>query len=339
MWANDTTQYLGSITATGGELAGDGGAVEVSGKQTLLFAGAVDTSAPNGRMGSLLLDPENIVIVNGSNAADDDQLVDYSITADEGDDLFTISERTLSRLAVNSTLTLEANNDITVEPLLDQVLAFRPGTGAITLIADANGNGIGDFIMSDPDTTLIAPGRDVSISGVNLLLGDLNTSALFQGGTITLSATGSVVTKNIDTHAPQAASQSGNVNITAANITTQDIFTQSPGQSGNVTLVGEIGDVVTGELLTDSVGGIAGSVELSAANRIQVAGEVVQSLPAPEAEIPKAEILAPPVLPENPTPIDSPTVEASSPFDGTALAAAGLSEDGLARVAEGRAEY
>ncbi|HYH43359.1 MAG TPA: filamentous hemagglutinin N-terminal domain-containing protein, partial [Burkholderiales bacterium] len=57
LWADDSTHFAGSISARGGERSGDGGFAEVSGKGTLDFRGRADTRAPNGRAGTLLLDP------------------------------------------------------------------------------------------------------------------------------------------------------------------------------------------------------------------------------------------------------------------------------------------
>ena len=45
VWADATTQFYGSITARGGASGGDGGLVEVSGKEYLRFHGTVDVSA------------------------------------------------------------------------------------------------------------------------------------------------------------------------------------------------------------------------------------------------------------------------------------------------------
>lgn len=66
IWADNDTQFAGQISARGGATAGNGGFVEVSGKQTLTYNGAVDTTAPNGRTGTLLLDPFDFEI-NASN--------------------------------------------------------------------------------------------------------------------------------------------------------------------------------------------------------------------------------------------------------------------------------
>ncbi|TAJ78426.1 MAG: filamentous hemagglutinin N-terminal domain-containing protein, partial [Gallionellaceae bacterium] len=69
VWSDNTTQFSGNISARGGAKGGNGGWVEVSGKQTLNYMGLVDTSAAKGQMGSLLLDPMNITISTAVNTA------------------------------------------------------------------------------------------------------------------------------------------------------------------------------------------------------------------------------------------------------------------------------
>ena len=67
-WSDGTTRVYGSISARGGAQSGDGGLVETSG-HTLDMRGRVDTRAPNGRTGTLLLDPTNIYIANDQASA------------------------------------------------------------------------------------------------------------------------------------------------------------------------------------------------------------------------------------------------------------------------------
>lgn len=65
IWADGYTDYGGSLSARGGRLGGDGGFAEVSGHRMLGFHGSVDTRAPLGKIGTLLLDPDSVTI-NGS---------------------------------------------------------------------------------------------------------------------------------------------------------------------------------------------------------------------------------------------------------------------------------
>ncbi|HRO10391.1 filamentous hemagglutinin N-terminal domain-containing protein [Amaricoccus sp.] len=66
VWSDGHTRFDGRISARGGPLGGDGGMAEVSGKARLSFTGIADLSAPRGALGTLLLDPGNIVISDGA---------------------------------------------------------------------------------------------------------------------------------------------------------------------------------------------------------------------------------------------------------------------------------
>ncbi|MFP5272126.1 CHAT domain-containing protein [Coleofasciculus sp.] len=68
LWSDEITQFLGNISARGGFNSGDGGFVEVSGKQVLNFQGVADLLAPAGNVGTLLLDPTNITISTATNS-------------------------------------------------------------------------------------------------------------------------------------------------------------------------------------------------------------------------------------------------------------------------------
>ncbi len=65
VWSDHETDFKGSAATRGGLQAGNGGLVEVSGKEILRFTGNVDVGAPGGEAGTLLLDPRFIFIVNG----------------------------------------------------------------------------------------------------------------------------------------------------------------------------------------------------------------------------------------------------------------------------------
>ncbi|MDP9196732.1 MAG: filamentous hemagglutinin N-terminal domain-containing protein, partial [Pseudomonadota bacterium] len=61
-WGARENNFQGHIQAKGGAEGGDGGFIEVSSHDDLKFNGTVDTTAPLGETGTLLLDPTNITI-------------------------------------------------------------------------------------------------------------------------------------------------------------------------------------------------------------------------------------------------------------------------------------
>ncbi|MEN9280799.1 MAG: filamentous hemagglutinin N-terminal domain-containing protein, partial [Gloeomargarita sp. DG_1_4_bins_134] len=69
VWADGTTKFEGMLSAQGGELAGNGGFAEISGKDHLLMTGFADLSATNGKFGTLLLDPGSVTIQDGADTA------------------------------------------------------------------------------------------------------------------------------------------------------------------------------------------------------------------------------------------------------------------------------
>ncbi len=217
-WANNTTRFDGNITARGGTESGNGGLVEVSGKKNLSFRGNVDVSAVNGQSGSIFLDPENIIIGNSSNA--------------------TISETTLENTTGN--ITLEASDNITIEDLASNILEFKaPLTTSITFTAGGN------FAMN-PNDTIFAPGKVVTITAKNIVAGNINTADkalplsettqkpddFVTGGEINLTAT------NGDINAGRL-SATNNINLNAQQ-NQLIIF----GSQGNVFIAADRGDII-----------------------------------------------------------------------------------------------
>lgn len=66
VWADDTTRSSGLLSARGGEHGGNGGFIEVSGKNLLSYNSVADTRAPLGLTGTLLLDPTSINLIAGA---------------------------------------------------------------------------------------------------------------------------------------------------------------------------------------------------------------------------------------------------------------------------------
>jgi filamentous hemagglutinin family protein len=188
VWADQTTQFGGTITARGGATSGDGGFVEVSGKENLLYRGIVDTTAPKGTIGTFLLDPADIFIQAGIGTSG---FTGQTLFADPGPTTIYQSELEGAGFA-NTNLLLQATNSITFDPAI-AAFVFQPGAGSITFQA-------GGTIAMAPTTALIASTRDVTFIGGTLsLLGTINTSAFIgptfafgRGGNITLQATGNI---------------------------------------------------------------------------------------------------------------------------------------------------
>ena len=65
VWSDMDTMVLGNVNATPGLLAGDGGFVEISSGGNLSYAATVATGSGN-RLGSVLLDPKNIIIASST---------------------------------------------------------------------------------------------------------------------------------------------------------------------------------------------------------------------------------------------------------------------------------
>ncbi|MGD2182245.1 CHAT domain-containing protein [Lusitaniella coriacea] len=134
VWADETTGFFGNITAQGGANGGNGGFVEVSGAQNLSFQGFVDTSAPLGSNGTLLLDPTNITIVAGAtpnppNAGDGT----WARMEDIGDQ--TIGADAIAALLEMGDLILQASGDINVNATITYT-----GSTARSLTLDASGS-------------------------------------------------------------------------------------------------------------------------------------------------------------------------------------------------------
>ncbi|MDJ0735800.1 MAG: filamentous hemagglutinin N-terminal domain-containing protein [Nostocaceae cyanobacterium] len=228
VWADEVTGFYGNISARGGSASGNGGFVEVSGKEQLIFRGNVDTSALSGFTGTLLLDPTNIIIADGTgdeggdgtdNFAGNNSGIAGSILSTPLSEIndtapTTIYESELEGLPGDTNIVLQATNDITVNDLSDNQLNFAGGTGAIAFTADADGDGVGNFVMEDKVDTIRTNGRNIAISGANLTLGNIYTVA-DNGGSTKLNATnGSISANNINTSS--SLSSPGEIIINAA---------------------------------------------------------------------------------------------------------------------------
>ncbi len=267
LWADGATAFYGEITAAGGSVAGDGGFVEVSGQETLVYRGTVTAIAPNGQIGTLLLDPTDVTIRNGTVDGDDSdgsafQLTEFTFAAADAIPTV-IYESELENSPGNIDLGIRASNNIVLEDLADDALTFftdPANPGSITFEA---GN---EFRFADSNDAIVAPRRSLTITANSINAGILNTSESGSfGGNVTLNATGNVSTGDVITQGNSSGERSGDVTITGSNIQTGHIdagggFTDS----SRVELTATTGDIVV-ETITAGGGGL----EINAVRRFQ----------------------------------------------------------------------
>ncbi|MFM9265658.1 CHAT domain-containing protein [Tychonema sp. BBK16] len=263
VWADNTAAFLGRISARGVSstpgTSGVGGFVEVSGKQRLVFNGTVDTTGTNG-LGTLLLDPENIVITDAATGADDATIVGnnnilatttsqrqnvsgqqqnnsgVSLTSQQQNSdgaSLTISATALESMSATANVVLEALNNITIADLGDNQLSFQATTGSVTFRADADRSGTGAFSMNPQDRISTAGGA-IAIFGSQITAGNLSSN----GGNISLTSPGSTVVNNISTSNLNTGN-SGNVLLEGLNITTLNLETTGSKNAGNVSLTAQ----------------------------------------------------------------------------------------------------
>ncbi|MGL5083452.1 MAG: CHAT domain-containing protein [Microcoleaceae cyanobacterium] len=250
IWSEEATQFSGQIQARGTV----GGFAELSSRGNLAVAGNVDLSGANGTVGTLLLDPENIIIVDvGESDPSQDVFFDNSILADAEPREVTLSESTLENLAETADVVLEAKDDIRVNNLTDNELNLRTTTGTVTFQADADGNGQGSFTM-DMGDTLRTQGGELRITGAAIEAGNLFT----QGGGITLTVNGGDLTTGILSTANPTGS-GGDITLNALGIiTTHSLLTNGVSRSGTLAITGG-SEITTAEISTQATGSATGN--------------------------------------------------------------------------------
>ncbi|NEZ58701.1 CHAT domain-containing protein [Adonisia turfae] len=282
-WADGETIFFGEVTARGGSEFGDGGLVEISGKESLLFQGDVDTSASYGSAGTLLFDPININIVDNSSGGLNDSEIDNDGTILSSDGIgvsFTISEETLEDLSEDTNITLQALEDIVIEDLADNVLAFADGPGgSIIFTADADGDGSGDFSMDNSDTIRVQA-RDITIQGQTLTVGNIDTRVRTDGGRsgdinleanadinvvgtgVIIDSDGSLLDGSVGTPGIQRVSLASFVGVSIT----------GGGTAGNISIVSQNGSIDTTSAQVDATSsgtfGAGGNITIQAEGNI-----------------------------------------------------------------------
>ena len=287
VWSNLNTRFLGTIVAKGGNLSGDGGFVEVSGKQNLDYRGNVNTLAPNGKIGTLLLDPTDINVVPSSTGpgffgglADVDQFSDPDTTFQPGN-LLNVGLIN----GANSNVILQATNNINFSTPVNignpnVGLTAQAGNnininnanitlqgGNLTLIANDAAFASGTGSVNITNSVIQTRGGNLSIQGVNANLSNatLRTSSLSMAGVsgnVNINVTGNISAATSDLISGillGLSGTSGKVNLNAGgDISIQRILSgadlSSNGNSGNIAIVAGGNFISTGELTSGSNG-------------------------------------------------------------------------------------
>jgi len=144
VWSDQRTEFYGNVSARGGSLSGNGGLMEVSGKNELVFAGMADAGATNGQAGQLLLDPKNIII-DDSVSGRSFQLLDPNPNA---------GNRFGSRAVLSDgNIVVSSPFDDLIATDTGAVYLFNPDTGA--LLGSINGANANDRFGSNAITALL----------------------------------------------------------------------------------------------------------------------------------------------------------------------------------------
>ncbi|MGB8410689.1 MAG: GLUG motif-containing protein, partial [Gallionella sp.] len=206
VWSDGATQFSGNISARGGAVSGNGGWVEVSGKQRLDYDGLVNTTAANGMVGSLLLDPTDITI----SAASSTPTMTWSPT---GALTYTDTVTTPSNLSVAALVTQLGSSDV----IVDTTSSLPGGTGNITVKDSIAWTGNNSLTLNATGTGAITI-NTLTSSSVPLTISNTGSgglSLLTAGGNIVIGGNISLPSGafNVDTSGSGTISMTGTLNV------------------------------------------------------------------------------------------------------------------------------
>jgi filamentous hemagglutinin family protein len=172
IWSDGHTTFKGSVSAEGRT---DGGFAEISSKKLLGFKGGVDLLAKHGQTGTLLLDPEDVVITDGTTA--NGSIASGTFTPNGDDSVLNVTD--LQNALANANVDVVTGSsgsqtgDITV---LDPVTWSSPGTltldayHSIYIDAAIAITGTGGLVLTTNDG---GSGGDYYFNGGNVVFSDV----------------------------------------------------------------------------------------------------------------------------------------------------------------------
>lgn len=265
VYATGSTEFAGTIFARGGSISGDGGMAEVSGRETLAFAGFANLGATHGAAGAILFDPKNITIANGGSATllSNDEYGENP-TGDVVFDADLITAITDTGTAVM----LQASNDITVNEAIVTNNSAGVG-GAVTLRAGRNIFINANITTDDADLTLIAndPLADPNNRDDFPAIADHALIVMAAGTAIDAGTTGDVsitlgtgpgVSPSNDNFAAEIrlraiSTQSGTITVTNDGVDgalAHDVFIDGALSAGAVSVTSAAGSIIVSAAIT-----------------------------------------------------------------------------------------
>lgn len=157
-----------TIAARGSDKGGDGGYIDTSGYGRIILEDYADATAPNGEGGTWLIDPDFLAVVSGGGG----QLDGNTNTTGLGGQSSSISEDFLEGLSGAQTVILQADEQVTINDLADNLLQFQADV-SVSIIS-----GTGNIVFADPGDGIQTSGTGgISINaGQDLFLGSLEST-------------------------------------------------------------------------------------------------------------------------------------------------------------------
>lgn len=231
VWSDDSTQFYGTASATGGLLNGNGGLIETSGKNYLdINQARVNASATLGEAGTWLLDPRNVTINSSTTTCTSPPCFSAGdptvYTPDTNTSSVNVTD-ILTALIGGTSVTITTGNTGTQTGTIAVNTAINKTTGStpVTLTLDSS-NGGGTITISNPITAggtsgalgitlnsgnAITINGDITTNGGDFLSTSQNATNISASRTIN-TGTGSV---NINANASAAGGQDFVMNATS----------------------------------------------------------------------------------------------------------------------------
>jgi filamentous hemagglutinin family protein len=222
LWAANTLQFSGSITALGSASGGNGGFVDTSGKQRLSIAptAQVSTSAIAGQRGTWLIDPANLSVVTTGGTGTIAPGGTHS-PADSTIDASTI----VTALNLNN-VTLQADNSIAINAAIDASANANPGN--LRLIAPI-------ALLNQPiglrgSSTLSGTATTVNVGAGGTVQNGVDVAAP-TGATVTLAAATYTLDRPVTIAKNVTVRGAGAANTTVSGGNTSRVFQINPLQT------------------------------------------------------------------------------------------------------------